>query len=593
MPRAGGSCRTHRSRAADPGAGDGTIVGLAVQPSADLVPALLGILVTGAAYVPLDSADPQSRTAAVLADADPVAVLADAAEAARLPEGTPIWLVADIETAAATTARPANTNTASTSTTTTTTTTTTYQPSTIATTTAHHPTPESPAYIIYTSGSTGRPKGVVVPHRAIVARIRALREIYPLFTSDRILHKAHIAFDVSLTEIFRPLSEGATVVLARPGGRRDPSYLARTIADRGVTIADFVPALLEAFLAEPAAAECHALRQIHCGGEPMPPSIPARVAAVLGDCPVHNLYGPTETAVEVTHWLCDPLNIGRVPVGRPVPNTAVYVLDDDLLPAAPGQTGEVYIAGVQLAHGYLNRPGLTAERFVADPHGAPGARMYRTGDVGRWRPDGVLELSGRADDQLKVRGHRIEAGEVEAVLESVPGVRRAVVAACPDGTGTRRLVAYLVGGPEPAVVRRRVAERLPEHMVPTAVVALDELPVFPNGKVDRAALPVPEAFGPERGRAASGPEEEAMCRMFGEVLGISEVGAEQSFFDLGGHSLLAARLISKVRTVFGVELPIDTVFDTPTASGLAARLGDADRARPVLRRHPSRQEASR
>jgi amino acid adenylation domain-containing protein len=552
----------------------GHVLGVAMAPSLDLVVAILGAMSAGAAYLPLDLDDPQARTAFVLDDARPTAVLTDETALGRLPAAVAGWTVAGLEAEGA---GP--------------------QPATSA---LPGPQPADPAYIIYTSGSTGRPKGVLVPHRAIVNRVRSLRDCYPLTADDRVLQKAHIAFDVSLLEIFRTLAEGATVVLARAGGRRDPAYLARTVRDARITTADFVPALLEAFLREPAAAECAALRRVHSGGEAMAPDLPARVAATLG-VPVYNFYGPTETAVEVTQWLCPPaaaadLPGGRMPIGRPVPGVRAYVLDQNLRPVAPGGPGELYIAGAQLALGYLNRPGLTAERFVADPYGAPGDRMYRTGDLARWLPgdehQGVLDLMGRADDQVKIRGHRIEPGEVEPALRRIPGVRDAAVTAREDRAGDRRLVAYLVGGPDQAAVRRHVAEHLPEHMVPSVVVALPQLPRLPNGKLDRAALPVPDTLGGQTGRPAEGAQELALSRLFGEILGLETVGAEESFFDLGGHSLLAARLISRVRAVLGVELPIRTVFETPTVAGLALSIGQAEKARPALRRRQNTEEAS-
>ncbi|MEV6521861.1 amino acid adenylation domain-containing protein [Longispora sp. NPDC051575] len=532
-------------------------VAVALPPALDLVAALLGILRSGAAYVPLDADDPADRLAYVLADARPTAVLTTADTA--LPGDTPRWTVDDLLTG------PVGTGPAA--------------------------TPDDPAYVIYTSGSTGRPKGVVVPHRAIVNRICSLNSLYVLAPDDRVLQKAHIGFDVSVEEIFRPLAEGATVVLARPGGRRDPAYLAATVRDRRITTVDFVPSMLAAFLREPAAAECADLRRVQCGGEAMPVDLPCRVAETLG-VPLYNLYGPTEAAVDVTQWLCaDDPDAARVPIGRPVPNTRAYVLDADLGPVPTGVIGELYVAGTQLADGYLGRPALTAERFVADPYGPPGERMYRTGDLAAWLPGGMLDLVGRADDQVKVRGFRVELGEVEAVLRRLPGVVDAAVAATADPGGDRRLVAYLVGGPAPATVRRHVAALLPEHMVPGAVLALPALPRLPNGKVDRAALPEPDVRGTTTGRAPRDPGEEALCRLYSEVLSVASIGVEDSFFDLGGHSLLAARLISRVRSVLGVELTIQTVFEAPSVAGLATRLGNAEKARPTVRRRATPEEA--
>lgn len=539
----------------------GQIVGVCAQPALDLVVALLGTLAAGATYAPLDCDDPPARIAFLLDDARPVAVVTDAYAANRLPAGTRCWDIADLEASAGQSDE------------------------------GSAPRPEDGAYIIYTSGSTGRPKGVLVPHRAIAHRIAMMQRLYRLDATDRVLQKAHIAFDVSVEEIFRPLIEGATVVLARPGGRRDPAYLAATIRDARITTADFVPSMLDAVLREPAARHCSALRRVQCGGEAMAPDLPARVTATFGT-PLYNMYGPTEAAVEVTQWQCAPSTIGRVPIGRPVPGMRVYLLDEHLQPVSVGEVGELYVAGIQLAHGYLNRPGLTAQAFTADPFGPPGERMYRTGDLAIWLDDGVLDMVGRADEQVKIRGFRVEPGEVAAVIRGLDGVTDAVVMAGADPGGDRRLHAYVVGTASSTAVRRHVAVHLPEHMVPATVTRIAVIPVLPNGKIDKASLPKPEIFSADAGRAPEGAEEEALVRMFGEVLGIASVPVDQSFFDLGGHSLLAARLISRVRAVLGLELSIQTVFETPTVAGLAAQLRNADKARPTPRRRIAPEEAS-
>ncbi|MBB5867083.1 amino acid adenylation domain-containing protein [Allocatelliglobosispora scoriae] len=597
------------------GVGPGDLIGVELPSSAELITVLLGILAAGAAYLPLDAADPAERTAYILTDAAPVAVIATGPVA-----GATVWRLDDLlpgssaeRARAVWTEEPGSSAERARAV-------WTEEPGSFAeraraawteersdegrrriegarseatqqqseATRQHHT-----AYVIYTSGSTGRPKGVVVPHRAIVNRIRTLRELYPLDASDRVLQKAHIGFDVSLEEIFRPLAEGATVVPAKPGGRRDPAYLARVIRDERITLADFVPSMLEAFLREPGAAECTTLRRIQCGGEAMPADLPQRVADVLG-VPLYNMYGPTETAVDATQWLVGTGTQPRIPIGLPVPNMRAYVLDTDLRPVADGGTGELYLAGAQLADGYLRRPALTAQRFTADPFGPPGSRMYRTGDLATWLPGGVLDLVGRADDQVKIRGFRVELGEVETVLRRLPGVTDTVVVLREDRPGDRRLVAYTTGTADPADTRRAAAAHLPEHMVPAAVVAMGALPTLPNGKTDRAALPAPELRA-AAGRLPTGDDEQTLARLFAEVLGLPDTepfGAETSFFDLGGHSLLAARLISRVRSVFSVELPIQTVFETPTVAGLAQWLGHAEKARPTLRRRTAQKETS-
>ncbi len=508
-------------------------VAVALPPTPDLVATLLGVLRAGAAYVPVDLDDPLDRLQFILADSAPAFLLTE--PVAGEPGGCD----------------PVD--------------------------------PCGAAYVIYTSGSTGQPKGVVMSHRAIVNRIRTLRDLYPLAPDDRVLQKAHVGFDVSLEEIFRPLAEGATVVLAKPGGRRDPAYLARTIRDCRITTVDFVPSMLEAFLREPVAAECVSLRRVQCGGEAMPPHLPQRVAEVLG-VPLYNMYGPTESAVDITQWLCAPsAKAVRVPIGRVVPGNRAYVLDAALRPVPTGVVGELYVAGIQLAEGYWRKPGNTAERFVADPFHGGGERMYRTGDLAAWLPGGVLDLVGRADDQVKIRGHRVEPGEIEAVLATHPAVSQAIVTARED-----RLVAYVVTTSsarlDPAAVRRHVASRLPEHMVPSVIVTLDAMPKLPNGKLDRAALPTPEVTGTGRGGPGRTDSEQVLCRLFTEILGVETVGIEDNFFDLGGHSLLAARLISKVRSALGVELPIQAVFELPSVVQLASRVGLAEKARPTLQR---------
>ncbi|MET9888596.1 amino acid adenylation domain-containing protein, partial [Streptomyces sp. NPDC006430] len=346
------------------------------------------------------------------------------------------------------------------------------------------------AYVLFTSGSTGRPKGVVVSHAGVVNRLVWMQSRFGLVPGERVLQKTPFGFDVSVWEFFWPLLEGGVLVVARPGGHRDPSYVASVIGSEGVSTVHFVPSMLEAFLREPAASLCGGLRRVVCSGEALSAGVQERFFEVFGGgVELHNLYGPTEASVDVTAWECRAGD-AVVPIGGPVANTRLYVLDASLGPVPVGVGGELYVAGVQLARGYVGRAGLTAERFVASPYGAAGERLYRTGDVARWNADGQLEYLGRADEQVKIRGFRIEPGEVQSVIAGHPQVAQAAVIAREDVPGDKRLVAYVVPAGEgrdgelPLELNQFVAGRLPEYMVPSAVVVLDVLPLTVNGKLD-------------------------------------------------------------------------------------------------------------
>ncbi|WP_369184662.1 amino acid adenylation domain-containing protein [Streptomyces sp. Y1] len=544
------------------GAGPERIVALAVPRSVELVVGLLAVLKSGAAYLPIDPDYPAERISFLLADANPALLLTTEPARDRLPAELPVpQLQLDgPELAGLLADRPAGPP-------------------------AVRQRPDHPAYVIYTSGSTGRPKGVLVPHRGIVNRLLWMQDAYRLGDDDRVLQKTPSGFDVSVWEFFWPLIQGATLVLARPEGHKDPAYLAALIRDRGVTTAHFVPSMLQVFLQEPAAEQCTGLRRVITSGEALPEETQGRLLRTLPGTGLHNLYGPTEASVDVTSWACrdEP---GAVPIGRPVWNTRAYVLDAGLRPVAPGAPGELYLAGVQLARGYLNRQGLTAERFVADPYGPPGSRMYRTGDLAAWGPDGALRYLGRTDDQVKIRGFRIELGEIEAALAQHPELAAVAVLAREDRPGDRRLVGYVVPAagaqPDPAQLRAHLAARMPEHQVPAAFVTLDRLPVTPNGKLDRKALPAPDfAAAVSGGRAPNGPREEIVIELFAEVLGLPRIGVDDNFFELGGHSLLATRLVNRVRETFGVEHTIRSLFEAPTPALYAARLDDGGSDDPL------------
>ncbi|WP_433730545.1 non-ribosomal peptide synthase/polyketide synthase [Actinoplanes sp. CA-051413] len=520
------------------GAGPETCVAVALPRSAELVVALVAVLYAGAAYLPIEADLPAERVAFMLSDARPVLVL-DRLETVRAGAGLP-------EPAAGPLPEVAGAN---------------------------------PAYVIYTSGSTGRPKGVAVPHEGIVNRLLWMQHEYGLATDDVVLQKTPAGFDVSVWEFFWPLTVGATLVVARPDGHRDPAYLADVIQRHRVTTVHFVPSMLRAFVAEPAAAGCTGLRRVICSGEALPGDLVAAYQRVLG-AGLHNLYGPTEASVDVTSFACPPgWDASPVPIGRPVWNTRTYVLDRRLRPVPPGVPGELYLAGVQLARGYLHRPGLTAERFPADPYGAAGSRMYRTGDVARWTTDGLLEYLGRTDHQVKIRGQRIELGEIEAALGAHPAVRDVAVLAREDRPGGPRLIGYLVPGPEATVpdtveLRTFLRRDLPEHMVPAVFVSLDRLPLTASGKLDRRALPAPGEDGlVAPGYVAPRTEaEQVVAAAWSELLGVAEVGAEDDFFALGGDSILSIGLTSRLREAFGVQLSPRAIFDQPTVAGLAAAL---------------------
>ncbi|MGC7103140.1 amino acid adenylation domain-containing protein, partial [Amycolatopsis lurida] len=427
--------------------------------------------------------------------------------------------------------------------------------------------PDQAAYVIYTSGSTGRPKGVVVSHRSIVNRLKWMQDEYGLTRDDRVLQKTPSSFDVSVWEFFWPLITGAGLVMARPGGHRDPAYLAEVIQRYGVTTVHFVPSMLQAFV--PEAASCGGLRWVICSGEALSASLRDEFVRVLPGVGLHNLYGPTEAAVDVT---AAEVTTGPVTIGGPILNTRVYVLDGWLRPVPVGAPGELYLAGVQLARGYLGRPGLTSGRFVADPFGEE--RLYRTGDVVRWSAAGQLEYLGRSDDQVKIRGFRIELGEIEAVLDRQAGVARSVVVARDDERGTRRLVAYVTTADEhavdPAALRSSVAAELPDYMVPAAVVELAEFPVGPSGKVDRKRLPAPEFTGDPTGYVAPRTEREAaIAEVWAVVLGLDNVGVHDNFFDVGGDSILSLRVVSRLRAL-GFTVTSRDVFTRQTVAALAA-----------------------
>ncbi|TLW90608.1 amino acid adenylation domain-containing protein [Saccharomonospora piscinae] len=527
---------------------DGTAAVL-LPRGVEQVVALYAILKTGAAYLPVEVDLPDERIDFMLSDANPSVVVTD------LPP-RPTWppAVRVVECREYAAERPKTP---------------------VADTAA--------AYVIYTSGSTGRPKGVVVPHRGIVNRLAWMQAEFGIGPDDRVLQKTPASFDVSVWEFFWPLQVGATLVVARPDGHRDPAYLASLIERESVTTVHFVPSMLRAFLAEPAIRRCSSLRRVICSGEALPAELWRRFREVL-DAPLYNLYGPTEASVDVTYHRCAPGDVGAtVPIGRPVWNTQVHVLGADLRPVPVGAKGELYLGGVQLARGYLNRPELTAERFV----GTGPSRLYRTGDLARWRRDGTLEYLGRVDDQVKIRGFRVEPGEIEAVLTQHPDVSAAAVV---TGGESDRLVAYLTparaDGVDVAAVRAALAARVPDHMVPASFVPLDELPLTTSGKLDRRALPEP-VLSPVSSTAPRTPAERKLAGIWAENLGFDAVGADDDFFALGGDSIRSIGLAARIGDEFGVRVSPRDVFEAPTVARMAevvtARSGSLPDAIPVSR----------
>ncbi|MFH8802243.1 amino acid adenylation domain-containing protein [Streptomyces sp. NPDC017936] len=549
----------HRLR--ELGVGPDTVVGVHLERSAELMVALLAVLKAGGAYLPLDTGYPHERLAFMLADAGAPVLLTHPGGGAELAADG-LTVVAVDEHAGD--GRPD---------------------------TAPEPAagPGHLAYVIYTSGSTGRPKGVQVPHRGIVNRLRWMQDAYGLTGADTVLQKTPISFDVSVWELFWPLLTGARMVLAAPGGHRDPGHIADLVRDERVTVCHFVPPMLDTFLGAGRAGDCGALRLVVCSGEALPADLARRFHRALPQAALENLYGPTEASVDVTRWSCRPDRTGpALPIGAPIANTRTYVLDARLQPAPIGVPGELYLGGVQLARGYGGRPGLTADRFVPDPFGPPGARLYRTGDVARWNAEGHIEYLGRSDHQVKVRGFRIELGEIEAALLALDGVGQAVTVVREDRPGDRRLVAYLTADPAagsaPPVgaLRSALAERLPEHMVPGAFVVLDALPLSPNGKVDRKALPVPDRTGgttvPFTAPATAG--EELLAGLWTQVLGLERVGTRDDFFEIGGDSMHAVRIVGLARDA-GHEIPLQQLFTSRTVEALARWLADRTDSGPA------------
>jgi amino acid adenylation domain-containing protein len=540
------------------GVGPDALVGVCMERSLELVVALYGILKAGGAYVPIDPDYPQERISYMLEDAGFSVLLTQSRIIDRLPSRGAKTLCLDDgwkQIAGEATTNPAKVT-----------------------------TPDNLAYMIYTSGSTGKPKGAMNTHRAICNRLLWMQSQYQLTEADRILQKTPVSFDVSVWEFFWPPLTGARLVLAKPGGHQDPAYLINLITGQQITVAHFVPSMLAIFLAEPRAELCVSLRHIICSGEALPFNLQEQFFKLL-PAQLHNLYGPTEAAVDVTHWTCRRDNKRKiVPIGRPVANTQIYILDKYLQPVPVGISGDLYIGGVQVGRGYHNRPDLTAEKFVPDPFSVDSAgRMYKTGDLCRWLSDGNVEYLGRSDFQVKVRGLRIELGEIEAALDRHQAVRQCVVVAREE-TGDKILVAYVEQektevAPAVSDLRAYLSEHLPTYMIPSIFVVMEKLPLSPNGKIDRKALPLPDQGRVEVAGdfvAARDPLEQMLAQIWSEILTVRRIGIHDNFFELGGHSLLAVRIMAEIERLVKKRLPLATFLQAPTIGDLADVLRKED-----------------
>ncbi|PRW90585.1 non-ribosomal peptide synthetase [Pseudomonas fluorescens] len=526
----------------DKGVGPDVCVAIAAERSPQLLIGLLAIIKAGGAYVPLDPDYPAERLAYMLKDSGVQLLLTQTALLPQLPSAEGVCVIAmdSLHLDSWPTQAP-----------------------------GLHLHGDNLAYVIYTSGSTGQPKGVGNTHGALAERLQWMQATYQLNETDVLMQKAPISFDVSVWECFWPLIAGCRLVLAGPGEHRDPHRIAQLVQEHGVTTLHFVPPLLQLFIDEPLVAECTSLRRLFSGGEALPTELRNRVLARLPAVQLHNRYGPTETAINVTHWQCAASDGERSPIGRPLGNVICRVLDEQLNPLPAGVPGELCIGGIGLARGYLGRAGLTAERFVADPLGAAGTRLYRTGDRARWNADGVLEYLGRLDQQVKLRGFRVEPEEIEARLLAQVGIAQAVVL-----VRDAQLIGYYTADTEldEQRVKTALAAELPEYMVPALLMRLDAMPLIPSGKLDRRALPEPVWQTREHVEPHT-PLQLQIAAIWREVLGLPRIGLRDDFFALGGHSLLATQIISRTRQACDVELPLRTLFEASELGDFAQQVG--------------------
>ena len=540
-----------------------TLVGVLMERSIEMLVSIYAILKAGGAYVPLDPDVPDERLEFMAEEAELVAVLTQARLAERAPAQAEVCAVdSDWHRLEAYDADDLQLEI----------------------------DPKAAAYVIYTSGSTGRPKGVLNEHRGIVNRLLWMQEEYGLDGSDCVLQKTPFSFDVSVWELFWPLQTGARLAIAAPDGHRDPGYLAREIDERGVTTIHFVPSMLRLFLDDARAASCTGLERVICSGEALTFDLQQRFFEVFpGEVELHNLYGPTEAAVDVTYWACDRADTsGVVPIGRPVANTQIHIVDERLRHVPIGVAGELHIGGVQVARGYVSRPELTAERFIDDPFSA--GRLYRTGDLARWRTDGNLEFLGRTDHQVKIRGNRVELGEIEAVLLQHDRVATAAVTTHETKSGSLQLIAHFTApdlpAPGPDVLRAFLDERLPSYMVPNAFVAHEELTLTTSGKIDRKSLDAALEAQRAQKKGSVAPRdvvEQLLADIWSDVLGRDDIGVDERFFELGGDSIQAAGVVSRVQQELDEFVYVITAFTAPTIAEYA-RLLRRDYPEAIARR---------
>ncbi|MEO0806074.1 MAG: amino acid adenylation domain-containing protein, partial [Cyanobacteria bacterium J06643_4] len=536
------------------GIGPESKVTVAINRSVEMVVALLGILKAGAAYVPLDSSYPPARLDYMRHDAAVELTLSELPSLAAYPTTNP--------------------------------------PRTLQ--------PDSSLYVIYTSGSTGQPKGVINTHQALINRLCWMQQTYSLTPEQKVLHKTPLGFDVSFWELFWPLLNGATLVVARPDGHRDSGYLVDLIQSQQISVVHFVPSMLAAFLEHPDARHCQTLQHVICSGEALSVSLQAQFFQQFPNTHLHNLYGPTEAAIDVSAWQCQPGSTS-VPIGYPIANTQLHILDNDLNPLPVGVPGELHIAGIGLAKGYLNRPELTAERFIPNPfqshqstttltspatersRSALTSRLYKTGDLARHRPDGAIEYLGRKDTQVKLRGVRIELDEIEATLCAHDEIRQAVAVLREDTPQQPKLVAYLIRSAEDRAENQAdsdwqrpltqfLKQRLPVVMIPSVFVELPVLPLSPNGKLDRKALPPPIQSPQQEKVLPRNATETAIASIWTSVLQQPDISIDDNFFELGGHSLSATRVNTRLRQQFDLDLPLQSLFEYPTLAGLATHI---------------------